>query len=181
MLPHCGLCFWFESFLPSPEPHFINYPLFFKISIFPIPLPPSPHPLKFLNFSSGFSKTSLHSQSLFVLTVKVSLLETVVVESFFFFINSLTYVFELDNLICLYLKQLLIGKGLCVLVLSHVWLFATAWTVAHQGSSVHGIFQARILEWIAIFYSEGSFWPRDQTCVSCIYCLGRQMFYHWTT
>lgn len=63
MLPHCGLCFWFESFLPSPEPHFINYPLFFKISIFPIPLPPSPHPLKFLNFSSGFSKTSLLSQS----------------------------------------------------------------------------------------------------------------------
>ena len=30
------------------------------------------------------------------------------------------YVFELDNLICLYLKQLLIGKGLCVLALSHV-------------------------------------------------------------
>ena len=32
-----------------------------------------------------------------------------------------------------------------------------------SGSSIHGIFQARILEWIAISYSEGSFQPRDQT------------------
>ena len=30
------------------------------------------------------------------------------------------------------------------------------------GSSVHGIFLARILEWVAISYSRGSSWPRDQ-------------------
>ena len=36
------------------------------------------------------------------------------------------------------------------------------------GSSVHGIFQARILEWVAIFFSRGSSWPRDRTQVSCI-------------
>ena len=36
------------------------------------------------------------------------------------------------------------------------------------GSSVHGIFQARILEWIAISLSRGSSQPRDQTPVSCI-------------
>ena len=30
------------------------------------------------------------------------------------------------------------------------------------GSSVHGILQARILEWVAISLSRGSFWPRDQ-------------------
>ena len=36
------------------------------------------------------------------------------------------------------------------------------------GSPVHGIFQARILEWIAISSSRGSSWPRDQTCVSCL-------------
>ena len=30
-------------------------------------------------------------------------------------------------------------------------------------SSVHGIFQARILEWVAIPFSKGSSWPRDQT------------------
>ena len=36
------------------------------------------------------------------------------------------------------------------------------------GSSVHGILQARILEWVAIPFSRGSSWPRDQTLVSCI-------------
>ena len=36
------------------------------------------------------------------------------------------------------------------------------------GSSVHGILQARILEWVAIPFSGGSSWPRDWTHVSCI-------------
>ena len=36
------------------------------------------------------------------------------------------------------------------------------------GSSVHGILQARILEWVAIFFSWESSWPRDWTWVSCI-------------
>ena len=36
------------------------------------------------------------------------------------------------------------------------------------GSSVHGISQARILEWVAISFSMGSSWPRDETCVFCI-------------
>ena len=36
------------------------------------------------------------------------------------------------------------------------------------GSSVHGIFQPRVLEQVAISYSRGSSQPRDQTCVSCI-------------
>ena len=35
------------------------------------------------------------------------------------------------------------------------------------GSSVHGILQERILEWVAIPFSRGSFQPRDQTQVSC--------------
>ena len=33
------------------------------------------------------------------------------------------------------------------------------------GSSVHGIFQTRILEWVSISFSRGSFWSRDQTHV----------------
>ena len=37
-----------------------------------------------------------------------------------------------------------------------------------SGSSVHGIFQARILEWVAISFSRGSSRPRDQTRVPCI-------------
>ena len=36
------------------------------------------------------------------------------------------------------------------------------------GSSVHGILQARILEWVAILFSRGSSWPRNRTQVSCI-------------
>ena len=48
-----------------------------------------------------------------------------------------------------------------------------------RGFSVHGIFQARMLEWIAISSSRGSSWPRDRTCVSCISCISRQICYHW--
>ena len=36
------------------------------------------------------------------------------------------------------------------------------------GSSVHGILQASILEWVAISSSRGSFQPRDWSCISCI-------------
>ena len=46
------------------------------------------------------------------------------------------------------------------------------------GFSVHGIFQARILEWVAIIFSRGSSRLRDWTHVSCI---GRQILYHWAT
>ena len=50
-------------------------------------------------------------------------------------------------------------------VLSHV--SATPWTIySPPGSSVHGIPQTRILEWVAISYSRGSSRPRDRTCVS---------------
>ena len=43
--------------------------------------------------------------------------------------------------------------------------------------SVHGIFQARILEWVAISYSRGSSPPRNRTQVSCTSCTGRQILY----
>ena len=36
------------------------------------------------------------------------------------------------------------------------------------GSSVHGILQVRVLEWVAISYSRGSSQPWDRTCISCI-------------
>ena len=49
------------------------------------------------------------------------------------------------------------------------------------GSSVYGIFQARILGQVVISYSRGSSWPRDQTRVSCISCVGRWILYHGAT
>ena len=41
-----------------------------------------------------------------------------------------------------------------------------------SGSSVHGILQARILEWVAMLFSRGSSQPRDWTCVSYVSCIG---------
>ena len=46
------------------------------------------------------------------------------------------------------------------------------------GFSVHGILQARILEWIAISSSRGSSWPRDEIRVSCT---ANGFFTTWTT
>ena len=46
------------------------------------------------------------------------------------------------------------------------------------GSSLHGILQARVLEWVAIFFSRGSSRPRDRTWVSRI--AGRH-FNLWAT
>ena len=45
-------------------------------------------------------------------------------------------------------------------------------------SSVHGIFQAQMLEWFGISFSRGYSRLRDQTHTSCI---GRQIVYHWAT
>ena len=47
--------------------------------------------------------------------------------------------------------------------------------------SVHGILQARILESIAISFSRGPSQPRDQTCISCVFCLESRFFTHWAT
>ena len=41
-----------------------------------------------------------------------------------------------------------------------------------SGSSVHGIFQVRILEWVAIPFYKGYSWPRDRTPISCIASFG---------
>ena len=46
------------------------------------------------------------------------------------------------------------------------------------GFSVHGIFQARILEWVTISISRRSSQPRDRTCISFI---DRWILYLWTT
>ena len=46
------------------------------------------------------------------------------------------------------------------------------------GSSVHGILQVKTLEWIAILFSRGSSWPRNQAQVSCI---ASRRFTIWAT
>ena len=58
-----------------------------------------------------------------------------------------------------------------------VWFFATPTDCSPPDSSVHGIFQARMLKWIAISYSGGSSWPRDRTRVSWVSYIGRWILY----
>ena len=74
------------------------------------------------------------------------------------------------------------GEGLSVDVvavqsLSHVRLCSPMDCVT-PGSSVHGILQARILEWVTIPFSRGSSRPMGQTFISFI---GRGILYHWAT
>ena len=47
------------------------------------------------------------------------------------------------------------------------------------GSSAHGILQARILEWVAIFFSREYPWSRDQTFVYCVSSIADRFFTHW--
>ena len=59
-------------------------------------------------------------------------------------------------------------------LLSHVQLFVTPWTVP-PNSSVHGIFQARILEWVAISSARGPSWGRGWTHLSGASYTGRRI------
>ena len=52
--------------------------------------------------------------------------------------------------------------------LSHFRLFCDPMDCSLPGSSIHGIFQAGVLEWVAISFSRGSSQPRAGTWVSCI-------------
>ena len=70
--------------------------------------------------------------------------------------------------------SILIEKWNCQ-SLSHVQLFVTPWTVALQ---IHGIMQARMLEWVAIPFSRGSSQPRGWIQVSCT---ASRFFTIWTT
>ena len=56
--------------------------------------------------------------------------------------------------------------------------FVTPCRDSPPGSSVHGIAQVRVLEWVAISFSRGTSRPRDGTCISCT---GTWILYHWAT
>ena len=66
----------------------------------------------------------------------------------------------------------------CVLFTKSYLTLCDPMNCSPPGSSVHGISKARILEWVAIRFSRGSFWPRYWTQVSCI--AGR-FFTNWAT
>ena len=60
---------------------------------------------------------------------------------------------------------------------SHVRLFVTPWTVAHEAPLPMGLLQAKILEWVAISSSNGSSQAWDRTQISDVSCIGRQVLY----
>ena len=70
------------------------------------------------------------------------------------------------------------STSLCVCVCAQSCLtLCNPMDYSPPGSSVHGIFQARILEWVAISFSRRSSLPRDRTLVSCLSCIGRWVLY----
>ena len=68
----------------------------------------------------------------------------------------------------LFLPVRLVGNEVKVLVAQLCQTLCDPMDCSPPGSSVHGILQARILEWVIIPFSKGSSRPRDQTQVSCI-------------
>ena len=70
--------------------------------------------------------------------------------------------FSLCPFLCLLFVAVVI-----VSLLSYVWL-CDPMDCSPPGSSVHGIFQARILEWVAIYSSRGASWLRNRTHVSSL-------------
>ena len=60
----------------------------------------------------------------------------------------------------------------------HAKLLCNIMDCSPPGSSVRGILQARILEWVAIPFSRRSSWPRDPTSISYAFCIGRRVLYH---
>ena len=82
----------------------------------------------------------------------------------------------IDFYISSFLRKITPNYVVAVYSLNHVWLFCNPMGCSPSGPSVHGIFQARILEWISISFFRGSSWLTDQTHISCI---GRWIRYHW--
>ena len=66
----------------------------------------------------------------------------------------------------------------CVCALSHVWLFATLWTVDRQAPLSMKFPRLEYRSEFSFLTSGVLSWPRDQTCVSCI---GRWILYCWAT
>ena len=76
-------------------------------------------------------------------------------------------------------KVLMYSTGcVCVLIAQSCPALCDPMDCSLSDSSVHGILQARILEWVAISFSRVSSWPRDWTWVSCI---AHRFFTIWAT
>ena len=75
-------------------------------------------------------------------------------------------------------QKCLVGYSPCCLVAQSCPTLCSPMDCSLPGFPVHGILQARILEWLAISYSRGSSQPRDRTHVSCVSCIVGRFFTH---
>ena len=66
--------------------------------------------------------------------------------------------------------------GMCCLVAKSCLTLRDLMGCSPPGSSVHGTSQAKLLEWVAISFSRGSSWPRDDW--NRVSCIGRRILYH---
>ena len=101
---------------------------------------------------------------------------------------------NLSSLPSIYITQMyyVYWLSICFLYLTEYYrlLQVTTWLPRWKSESeshsvvsttVYGIFQARILEWVASPFSRGSSRARDETSVSYVSCTGWQILYHSTT
>ena len=119
-------------------------------------------------FSSGFLKNKSWNCIPWVFNSSKTLLYLYTLVS-----NSCHIFFPWEHYVCIYT---------CALShFSHVWLFCDPMDCSPPDSSVHGILQARILEWISMPSSRGSSRPRDWTrgLLHLLHC--RQILCHWAT
>ena len=96
--------------------------------------------------------------------------------------NVLSPLFHLSLLHLCWCSSSTLYKPACLFQLPNVSSTDLLWSEVSQscptlcdpmdcslpGSSIHGLLQARVLEWVAISFSRGSSRPRDRTQVSCI-------------
>ena len=74
------------------------------------------------------------------------------------------------------------AQSACELSLfSHVWLFATLWTVAHQAPLFMGFSRQEYWSGLPCPPPGASSWPRDWTHISYVSCIGRQVLYTGAT
>ena len=94
--------------------------------------------------------------------------------------SVITYWWSVSEIFVLFYSSVLTANVLCSVAQSCPTLCDPK-DLSPPGSSVHGIFLARILKLVAISSSRGSSRPRDWTCISCVSCIGRQVLYRWAT
>ena len=106
----------------------------------------------------------------------LSTLEVMVIWTQKLWLSLVHFSFRFSNRQYLTLQEL---KAYCC-CFSHSVVSNFLWPLdcSLPGSSVHGVSQARILEWGVIFFSRWSSQTRDWACISCI---GRQILYHWAS